>query len=89
MNAEIIATGHELIQGGTVDTNSAFIARTLAGLGISVQRITLIGDDTAQFVDCLRQSASRVNLILTTGGLGPTIDDKTRPAVAEAFHREL
>lgn len=89
MNAEIIAIGTELMLGSTVDTNSAWLAQTLATVGVGVQRITLIGDDFQPLVEVIREAWQRSELVICTGGLGPTADDLTREAVAEALNRPL
>lgn len=89
MQAEIIVTGSEFLLGETVDTNSAYIARHLRDVGIDVAFIITVGDDETNMVISLEQALSRSDLIITTGGLGPTVDDVTRPAVAGAVGREL
>jgi competence/damage-inducible protein CinA-like protein len=89
MHAELIAIGTELVLGEIVDTNSATIARALRTIGLDVQRISAIGDDMALIADAIRQAAARSPVVITTGGLGPTVDDPTREAVARAFDREL
>jgi nicotinamide-nucleotide amidase len=95
MDAEIIAIGTELLLGATVDTNSAYLAQQLATVGIPVRRITLVRDDTEEIVRAIRAALTRVELVICAGGLGPTDDDLTREAVAQAtgrpleFHQEL
>lgn len=89
MDAELIATGTELMLGTTVDTNSAWIARQLGAVGVAVRRITLVGDDLPALVRAIREAWQRADLVLCTGGLGPTADDLTREAVAEALDRPL
>jgi competence/damage-inducible protein CinA-like protein len=95
MHAEIVATGSELLLGQLVDTNSAFIARTLRSIGLNLFYKTTVGDNEDRMVEALRIAMSRSDVIITTGGLGPTVDDVTRPAVARAtncpleFHPEL
>jgi len=95
MHAEIVVTGSEILLGKLVDTNSAYIANQLAPLGIPLQFITAVGDDEARVTEALRIALGRAPLIITTGGLGPTVDDVTREAVAAAtghplvFHAEL
>lgn len=89
MQADIIVTGSEFLLGETVDTNSAYIARHLRDVGIDVAFIITVGDDEQNMILSLEQSLSRSDLVITTGGLGPTVDDVTRPAVAGAIGREL
>lgn len=87
--AETIAIGSELLVGGRVDTNSLFVAEQLAGLGIIVRFKSIVGDDKADIVRAIRLAARRADVVLMTGGLGPTEDDRTREAVAYATGRHL
>ena len=89
MNAELIAIGTELILGEITDTNSTYIARSLRDIGVNVFYITAVGDNLDRITNTLRQGLSRSDLIITTGGLGPTVDDMTRQGVAAATNREL
>lgn len=89
MVAEIISVGTELLLGQTVDTNAAFLSRTLAALGIDLYRRETVGDNEERLVQALREAKARADLILTVGGLGPTQDDLTREAVARAFEEDL
>ena len=89
MNAEIIATGSELVLGETVDTNSAYLARQLAAIGISLFRKTAVGDNEDRIAAVVGEALGRADLVICTGGLGPTVDDKTREAVARATRRPL
>jgi nicotinamide-nucleotide amidase len=89
MHAEVVTTGSELLLGQLVDTNSAFIARTLRGIGLNLFYKTTVGDNEERMVESLRIAMSRSDVIIVTGGLGPTVDDVTRPAVARATGREL
>ena len=84
-SAEIIAIGTELLLGEIVDTNSHFIARNLRDLGVDLYRTTTIGDNPQRIAQTIREALSRAEIIITTGGLGPTVDDPTRDAVALAF----
>ena len=84
VTAELLAIGTELTVGETTDTNSGELARSLVGLGVTVVRISNLPDDLAAVVDALRTALGRADLVVTTGGLGPTPDDLTREAVAEA-----
>lgn len=86
---EIITIGTELLLGEIQDTNSTYIARTLRDHGIDIYRITTIGDNPSRISNAVREALTRSDIIITTGGLGPTIDDPTRQAVAQATDREL
>ena len=83
MNAEIITIGDELLIGQVVDTNSAFIARELNRIGISVFQITAVSDCCQHVITALEEASRRVPLVLITGGLGPTKDDITKNVFAE------
>ncbi len=86
MKAEIISVGTELLLGQTVDTNAAYIARYLAELGFSVYRKTTVGgDNRARLASAVREALERADVVVTTGGLGPTEDDLTRETVAEVL----
>ncbi|PLS78416.1 MAG: competence/damage-inducible protein A [Chloroflexi bacterium] len=89
MEAEIVAIGTELLLGVTVDTNSAYLAQQLATVGVAVRRVTLVRDDLHEIVGVLRQAMDRSELVVCSGGLGPTGDDLTREAIAEATGRPL
>mgnify|MGYP001582112794 FL=1 len=89
MQAEIIAVGSELLLGQIVDTNSAFIAREFAAAGLDLYYKITVGDNLARLEAAVRQALSRSQVIVTTGGIGPTADDITREAVAAATGREL
>lgn len=82
MKAEIIAVGSELVSGQTLDTNSQWLSRGLAAAGIEVRFHTTVGDDLAESVETLRTALGRAELVLVSGGIGPTQDDLTREAVA-------
>jgi nicotinamide-nucleotide amidase len=83
LHAELLAIGTELTVGETVDTNSGDLARSLVAHGVTVTRIANLPDDLAVVVDAMRTALDRADLVVTTGGLGPTPDDLTREAVAE------
>ena len=83
-SAEIITIGTELLLGEIVDTNTRYLARGLRALGVDLYRTITIGDNADRIVEAIRDSMSRAQIIITTGGLGPTIDDPTREAVARA-----
>lgn len=87
--AEIIAIGTEMLLGELVDTNSAWLGQRLAALGVGVYRHTTIGDNPARISEALREAAIRSDLVLTTGGLGPTSDDLTNACLAEVAGREM
>ncbi len=87
--AEIIVIGSELVSGYIVDTNSSHLARSLSGMGIEVCFISAMGDDEALIADAVVRGLSRSDVVFTTGGLGPTVDDKTRAAVALATGTSL
>jgi competence/damage-inducible protein CinA-like protein len=89
MKAEIIAIGSEILLGETIDTNSAYLARQLAGLGVSLYRKAVVGDNEERIATMIREALDRVDLVICTGGLGPTADDVTREAVARATNRPL
>ena len=86
---EIITIGTELLLGEITDTNSTYIARTMRDHGIDIYRVTTIGDNPIRIASAIQEAFNRADIIITTGGLGPTIDDPTREAVAEATNREL
>ena len=85
MNAEIICVGTELLLGDIVNTNAQFLSRELAELGISVLHQHVIGDNVQRLRDLVREAKERSELLVFSGGLGPTEDDLTKETVAEAF----
>jgi len=89
MKAEIICSGTEILLGEIVDTNSSFIAGQLPSLGIDLYFVSVVGDNRARLLEALRRAWERADLIITTGGLGPTQDDITREAIAELLGEEL
>lgn len=89
MNAEIITIGTELLLGHIVDTNSAYLARRLADVGLNLYRITTVGDNEGRIAAAIREALARCRVVIATGGLGPTEDDVTRQAVARATDRPL
>src|SRR6185312_6673330 len=88
-HAEIIAVGSELLTAAHIDTNSLFITEQLNRLGIDVAEKHIVLDDLPRLTDAIRESLSRVEFVLVSGGLGPTEDDVTRAAAAAALGREL
>ncbi|PYV28728.1 MAG: competence/damage-inducible protein A [Acidobacteria bacterium] len=89
MDAEIIAVGSELLTPYRLDTNSLYLTEKLNALGIEVRFKTVVGDDRERLARVLRAALDRSNLIILTGGLGPTEDDVNREVVAEALARPL
>ena len=83
MLAEIITIGDEILIGQIVDTNSAFISQQLNKIGVQVYQITSIQDDREHILDALEEASQRANLVLVTGGLGPTKDDITKQCFCE------
>lgn len=89
MKAEIMAIGTELLMGELVDTNSTYLASELAKIGVELSRITKIGDNPDQLREVLDSAWRRTDVILTTGGLGPTSDDLTRETIAKVLDEEM
>lgn len=87
--AEIITIGTELLLGETTDTNTRFIARVLRSLGVDLFRTQTVGDNPGRITETVRLALARADIVITTGGLGPTVDDPTRQAIAQAVGREL
>ena len=85
MTAEIICVGTELLLGDIVNTNAQFLSRELAELGISVLHQHVIGDNPGRLRDLVKEAKSRSDLLVFSGGLGPTEDDLTKQTVARAF----
>src|SRR5215210_6884798 len=88
-SAEIVAVGTEILLGSLVDTNTAWLSQRLAASGIAVYRHTAIGDERGGLVAALSEAATRADLVLSTGGLGPTFDDLTNEALGQAVGREM
>ncbi len=89
MNTAILSTGDELVHGQTVDTNSCWLSQRQIELGLSVTENVVLGDDKSRIIDTLRRLASCNDVLLCSGGLGPTKDDLTRFAIAELLGVEL
>ena len=89
MKAEIITIGDEILIGQIVDTNAAYIARRLNDTGIVVSERTSVGDDAAQIADTIGRAMNRCEVVVTTGGLGPTKDDITKTTLARMFGSRL
>ena len=88
-SAEIITIGTEILLGEIVDTNTRYIAHTLRSMGVDLYRTITIGDNVERIAEAIRHSMQRAEIVITTGGLGPTVDDPTREAVARAAGVEL
>lgn len=87
---EIICVGNELLIGKTLNTNANWLAKRATAFGIMVKRITVVGDDVDEIADAVREALKRkTKFIVTTGGLGPTFDDKTLKGIAKALNRKL
>jgi nicotinamide-nucleotide amidase len=89
MTAEIITIGDEILTGHTVNTNAAFIAERLTEIDCRVTRETTVGDDPSAIAAVLRDAMPRADVVIVSGGLGPTHDDITRTAIAQTFGRPL
>ena len=89
MNAEILCVGTELLLGDVVNTNAAFLSRELAGLGIGCYYQTVVGDNAQRLEQSLKLAFSRADMVITTGGLGPTYDDITKEIVAGYFGLQM
>ena len=89
LQVELITIGDELLLGFTIDTNAAHIARTLAANGVEIVRRTTVGDDASKIAQAVRDALDRTGAVITTGGLGPTSDDLTKPAIAGIFGRAM
>src|SRR5262245_42943853 len=88
-SAEIITIGTEILLGEIVDTNTHYIELDLRNLSVDLYRTVTIGDNVDRIADAIRHSMQRAEIVITTGGLGPTVDDPTREAVARAAGVEL
>ena len=88
-SAEILCIGTELLMGNTVNTNATYIAQGLAQNGINVFHQAVVGDNPKRLLESLEQAFSRSDIVITTGGLGPTYDDLTKETIAGFFGREL
>ena len=87
--AELIAVGTELLLGGIVNTDAQMLSRELSALGINVYWHSVVGDNPARLRETVAIAKQRADLIVTTGGLGPTCDDLTKTVLAEAFGKKL
>ena len=89
MDVELISIGDEIISGHTVDTNSAYIAPRLAEIGLSVTYKTAVGDDLRRMEEVIKRALMRTDIVIATGGLGPTDDDITKRVICKVFRRKL
>jgi len=89
MKAEIVTIGDEILIGQIIDTNSVYISKQLNKIGVSVHQITSIQDDREHILKTLKEASSRVDIVIVTGGLGPTKDDITKKCLCEFFDDEL
>ena len=89
VNAEIVAIGSELLLGQIVDTNSAWMAQRLAEIGVNLFYKTIVGDNAGRMREIISRALERSDVVITSGGIGPTEDDLTREIVAEVTGREL
>jgi len=89
LKIEVVTIGDELLLGFTIDTNSAHLARELAAIGVEITRRTTAGDSAEEIGSAVREALERADGVITTGGLGPTSDDMTKPAIAAIFGRGM
>jgi nicotinamide-nucleotide amidase len=89
LKIEIVTIGDELLLGFTIDTNSAHLARELAALGVEITHRSSVGDNAADIADAVGRALERTGAVITTGGLGPTADDLTKPSIAKIFGKEM
>ncbi len=89
MKAEILSVGTELLLGEIVDTNAAFLASELAQLGIDLHFVSQVGDNRARLAETIGRAFQRADIVIITGGLGPTEDDLTREAISDALGEEM
>ena len=89
LRAEILSIGDELVHAGLIDTNSAYISGELGNLGVNVTRFTVVSDDPASLQEAMDHACERADVVIATGGLGPTRDDRTREVVAELLGEGL
>jgi nicotinamide-nucleotide amidase len=89
MRIEILTIGDELLLGFTIDTNGAHLARELAAIGIEIVRRGSVGDSPEEIATAVREALDRTGAVITTGGLGPTADDMTKPSIASLFGRAM
>jgi molybdenum cofactor synthesis domain-containing protein len=89
LNAEVIAIGTELLLGALTDTNSVYMAQQLRDLGVNLYFMTSVGDNVGRIAQAIDIALQRADIVITCGGLGPTVDDMTRAGIGQALGREL
>ena len=89
MKVEIVTIGDELLLGFTIDTNSAHLARELAGIGVEITHRSSVRDNATDIAGAVKQALDRTGAVITTGGLGPTADDLTKPSIAALFGKAM
>jgi nicotinamide-nucleotide amidase len=89
MKVEVVTIGDELLLGFTIDTNAAHLARELAAVGVEITRRSTVGDTAEEIASAVRDALERSDGVVTTGGLGPTSDDMTKPSIAALFGRDM
>ena len=89
MNVELITIGDEILIGQIVDTNSVFISKELNKIGVQVYQITSIQDERSHILEALANAEKRVDVVIVTGGLGPTKDDITKETFCEFLNDQL
>lgn len=89
MDLELVTIGDELLLGFTIDTNSAHLAREFAAIGVRISRRSTVGDDPDVIAMAVREALDRTGAVITTGGLGPTADDRTKPVIGGLFGRTM
>ena len=87
--AEIICVGTELLMGSTLNTNATEIAAALAGIGLNLYHSSVVGDNPVRLAEAVKLALSRADIVITTGGLGPTYDDLTKETVAACMGKKL
>jgi nicotinamide-nucleotide amidase len=83
VQAEIVVIGTELLLGQIIDTNAAYLAQQLSNIGVDLYYKSTVGDNKGRIVEVLTLATGRSDVVITTGGIGPTLDDMTRESVAE------
>ena len=89
MHAEIVVIGTELLLGQIIDTNAAYLAQQLSSIGVNLFYKSTVGDNRGRMIETLKRAVERSDIVITTGGIGPTLDDMTRETVAEVLGVEL
>ena len=89
MDIELVTIGDELLLGFTIDTNAAHLARELAAIGVRIARRSTVGDEPPIIANAVQEAINRTGAVITTGGLGPTADDRTKPVIGALFDRTM